>query len=414
MSMSIYAADEKQLSRPFWLNNAPYQTFRSTLELPQQTDVVVIGGGITGVSTAYWLGKNGVNVTLLEQRGLSGGATGRNGGHLHPGTNNHFSAAVKQYGVETALAIWDFTQQTTEAIKAFVAEHKVECDLCFTGSVSLALQPQELEELQESAQALAKYGLVGEFWDADKCAQKMHSDDFLGGLYLPTPGQLWPAKLVFAIAEQAMRLGTNIQTQTAVEAVEKDNGFLTIKTNRGTIKAQHVVHATNAWARHLLPFVKNLIVPVRGQVIITESAIRMWDFTFSANHSYEYCIQRPDGRIVLGGMRCLTPTQEVGIEDDTVIQPTISQGLREFLPRHFPSLRGIKVEQEWTGIMGFSPDYNPLIGPVPYRAGEYIAAGFTGHGMPIAFLAGKAVASMIMGREPDVFVDAFLPSRFVA
>jgi glycine/D-amino acid oxidase-like deaminating enzyme len=140
----------------------------------------------------------------------------------------------------------------------------------------------------------------------------------------------------------------------------------------------------------------------------------MWDFTFSANHSYEYCIQRPDGRIVLGGMRCLTPTQEVGIEDDTVIQPTISQGLREFLPRHFPSLRGIKVEQEWTGIMGFSPDYNPLIGPVPYRAGEYIAAGFTGHGMPIAFLAGKAVASMIMGREPDVFVDAFLPSRFVA
>jgi glycine/D-amino acid oxidase-like deaminating enzyme len=144
MHMRIYAEDKKELTRSFWLNNAPYQSLRSTPDLPRETDVVVIGGGITGVSTAYWLGKNGINVTLLEQRGLSGGATGRNGGHLHPGTPIHFSAALKQYGVETALAIWNYTLQTTDAIKAFVAEHQVECDLCFTGSVSLAVQAQEL------------------------------------------------------------------------------------------------------------------------------------------------------------------------------------------------------------------------------------------------------------------------------
>ncbi len=402
-----------ELARSFWLDNAPLQNFRSTPELPSKTDVVIIGGGITGVSTAYWLSQNGISVTLLEQRGISAGATGRNGGHIHPSTNEHFSAAVQRYGVETALAIWHFAQATAEALKAFVAEHNVECELYFKGSLSLTLHPHELKQLQKSVELMLKYGLGGEYWDANKCAEKMYSEAFLGGLFLSTAGQLWPAKLVFAIAKVALQLGANIQTQTAVKAVDHEFGRLTVHTERGKIRAQSVVHATNAWASQLLPFLKNIIVPVRGQVIITEPVKPLWDFCFSSNYSHEYCIQRRDGRIVLGGMRELSSTQELGVDDDSVVEPTVSQGLRSFLPQYFPSLHGIKVEQEWTGIMGFSPDYNPLVGPVPERDGEYMAAGFTGHGMPIAFLAAKAVAAMIMGCQPDSFVDAFLPSRFV-
>ena len=91
----------------------------------------------------------------------------------------------------------------------------------------------------------------------------------------------------------------------------------------------------------------------------------------------------------------------------------MSAGLREFLPKHFPALAGIRVEHEWTGIMGFTPDRAPLVGPVPGSPGEYLAAGFHGHGMPMAFYAAKAVAEMIAGREPEVFVpEAFLPARF--
>lgn len=411
--MTIHTEDKQEFNGSFWLNDAPYQIFRSTPELPQTTDVVVIGGGIAGVSTAYWLGKQGVNVTLLERRGLSAGATGRNGGHLHPSTALHFSEAVRLYGIETALALWHFAEATAKAIQDFVAQHKVDCDLHCRGSVSLALDEQELAELQDSAEAQAKYGLGGEYWDAKTCAARMHSQSFLGGLFLPNPGQLWAAKLVFAIAAQALQLGTNVQTQTTVEAIEQENSNLSVKTSRGTIKAQHVVHTTNAWARELLPFVKNIIIPVRGQVMITESVPILWNFSFATNYSHEYCIQRLDGRIVFGGRRQLAPNQEIGIDDDSGIEPRVSQGLRDFLSGHFPPCSGIKVEQEWTGIMAFSPDYNPLVGPVAHRPGEYIAAGFTGHGMPTAFLAAKAVASMIMGYQPDSFVDAFLPSRFM-
>ncbi len=400
-------------TKPFWLNDAPYQDFRSTPELPAKSEVVVIGGGITGASTAYWLRKHGIEVTLLERRGISSGATGRNGGHISPGTTDRFSESVKRYGADTARAIWDYSHQCAEAVKAFVAEHNVACELRFDGGVSLALHPDELKPVQESVEELTKIGAPVEYWDAAKCAEKTRSEDFLGGVYRKTAGQLWPARLVFAVAEQAIQLGANMQTQTEVRAVENESGQLTVKTDRGDIETQHVVHAINGWARHLLPFLEGTIVPVRGQVIITEPAPRLWKFGLSTNFGYEYFMQRPDGRIVLGGMRWMTPTLEVGTDDDSVIEPTVSKGLREFLPQHFADLRGVQVEQEWTGIMGFSKDRNPLIGPLPNRPGEYIAAGFTGHGMPMTFFAAQNVADMIAGKEPAPFVkEAFLPSRF--
>ena len=92
----------------------------------------------------------------------------------------------------------------------------------------------------------------------------------------------------------------------------------------------------------------------------------------------------------------------------------MSAALHAFLPRHFPDLAGVPVEHEWTGIMGFTPDRAPLVGPLPGSPGEYVAAGFHGHGMPMAFLAAKAVAEMIAGKEPEIFVpEAFLPGRFL-
>src|SRR5205814_1252018 len=170
----------------------------------------------------------------------------------------------------------------------------------FNGSVSLALSAAELQQVQESFGEMQKYGIPAEYWDAAVCAERTRSEDFLGGVFRQTAGQLWPAKLVFAVAAEALKLGTNIQTRTEVLAIEREHGRLLVETDRGTISAHNVVHATNAWARRLLPFLAETIVPVRNQVIITEPAPRLWNFGLSTNYGYEYFMQRPDNRIVLG------------------------------------------------------------------------------------------------------------------
>lgn len=398
-------------TKSYWLTNIPSQDYRSTPNLPSQTDVVVIGGGMTGVSTAYWLSKNGIDVTLLERRGISGGATGRNGGNFNPRTTKNFYLTQEKFGVDTALAILNYVTKCVEAIKNFINEYDVDCELSFPGGVTFALTPEESELLQKAASALAKYGMEGEYWDSKQCAKFTRSCGFVGGLFYPDVGRMWPAKLVAAIASQSIKQGVNIQTQTEVYEVQKESNGLIVKTNRGSIQAQKVVYATNALTRNLLPFVKDIIVPIRGQMLMTEPVKPMWDFSFFT--TFEYCIQRPDGRIFIGGRRWASPTGEENNDDDTVVNPVVSQGLKGFLAEHFPDLRNVKVEQEWTGIMGFSKDTNPLIGPVPKRPGEYMAAGFTGNGMVMTFLAGLAITEMIMGRSPEVFVDAFLPSRFL-
>ena len=230
----------------------------------------MIGGGITGVSLAYWLGILGIDALVVEQRGLAGGATGRNGGHISPGTGERFSESCKRYGAAVARAIWDFSHRCTAAIADFVAAHGVDCDLRFGGSVSLALSPDELRQVEETAAALAAMGVRTELWDAATCSARTGSPDFLGGVLRMNAGQLWPARLVFAIAEQALARGAAIHTRTAVQGIERRDGRFVLRTDRGDVSASRVVHATNAWARRLLPALEGLIVPVRGQVIVTE------------------------------------------------------------------------------------------------------------------------------------------------
>ena len=173
-----------------------------------------------------------------------------------------------------------------------------------------------------------------------------------------------------------------------------------------------MVYATNALTYHLLPELQGIIQPIRGQAVATAPVPRLWDFDWSANDGYEYAIQRVDGRIIFGGMRWRSPSQEVGVEDDTMIEPNVSRSLRAFLSDNFEALSDIAIEYEWTGIMGFTPDENPLIGELPHRSGEYIAAGFTGQGMSLGFLAGKALSDLIAGRDDISLPAAFAPGRF--
>ena len=121
-----------------------------------------------------------------------------------------------------------------------------------------------------------------------------------------------------------------------------------------------------------------------------------------------YAIRRPDGRVCLGGARALEEDAAVGSTDDASLSGVVGGYLRSFLATHFPALGGVEVEAEWTGVLGFTRDGKPFVGPLPARPGVLVAAGFCGHGMPQCFGVGKAVARMIEGGEHAAAVHPFI------
>ena len=249
----------------------------SASQLPcGEVDVVIIGGGITGVSTALHIVKNDPSKTcvILEKHSLSSGATGCNGGFICPGTSERYSLSVDRYGLEATRELFQYTVSCTEEVKKFIEETKTDCELRFHGSVMLAFSEEELAELKVSYEQLSSYGVEVHWWDAATCKERTNSCSFLGGMFKPMAGQLWAAKLVYSIAEQAQRLGVKVCTHTAVLGVENScstggeetSRVITVRTNRGTVRTRNVVYCTNAWTRDLLPELNDIIIPVRNQV----------------------------------------------------------------------------------------------------------------------------------------------------
>ena len=396
----------------FWLERAGSWQPQDPGALPARADVVVIGGGMTGLRAAQRAAVLGAHVVLLEQRMLVGGATGRNGGHVVAGPSDSTAATVRLLGMAAAREIWDFTLQTVNAMREFVAAENADCDLKFAGTARLAFAEQELAGFEEDAVLLQTLGVVVQQWSRAECAVRTHSDAFIGGLFYPHGGQLWPAKLARAVAVAAARAGARLHSGVHVQGVTADGSMLQVQTSAGALQARAVIHASNGWARRLLPELHDVLVPVRGQVLATAPAEPMWDFGLVANDGYEYWRQLADGRIVLGGMRWRSADMGRDCDDDTQLDAETAAGLRAFLPAHFSRLAALAVEYEWSGVMCYTPDGQPLVGALPGRPGEYIAAGYTGHGMPLAFMAGYCVAELALGALPTIMANAFSPKRF--
>jgi glycine/D-amino acid oxidase-like deaminating enzyme len=270
---------------------------------------------------------------------------------------------------------------------------------------------------------MPKLGSRLELWDGKKSNQVCSGKGWKAGLYQTLAGQFWPRKAVLGIAQIDMARGVHIRTKTTVRDISRpasSNAAFILDTTAGSVQCKRLIHATNGYASKLLPDLKGAILPVRGQVVAT-SPIEGFHVPHNLgfNDGYEYLIHRAeDKRIIFGGMRWKAETvgKEVGVFDDSKIDPEVSDGLRGALAELFPLINEephFHIEYEWTGIMGYSCDNWPLIGKASQTHDEWIAAGYSGNGMPQCFGAAKAVAEMMTGRlSADAWIPHFDPLRF--
>lgn len=353
---------------PFWRRPDP----RPASPLPERVEVLVVGGGITGVSLLRRLGERGVRAALVERTHLAFGASGRNAGFLLEGTSANYAEAVRLHGRPLTGEIWAFTAENHRRLEESLAGragHRRK------GSRTLAASGEEERQLAAAAELMNADGWPVRFDDR--------------AILNPRDGELDPAAAVAALASDCPP--GSIFEETAVETLD-----------HLPIAADEVVLATNAFTGQLLEGVP--IAPMRAQMLATAPfATRVAERPTYSDRGYQYWRQLPGGEVLVGGYRDRALEEEIGYE---LVTTPLVQG---HLERHLEKL-GVSaaITHRWAGTMGFTPDSLPLVGRL--RPGLLLCAGYTGHGMAFAHLCARVLADHLAGGPPPPrWLD---PARF--
>lgn len=368
--------------------------------LDAHADIVVVGGGIIGAATAFWLGRLAPErrVVLLEARHLAHGASGRNAGFLLLGTHSDYASAVDTYGRDRAQRIWQFTRETFRHIVEDVDDGRIGLET--VGSVIAAGTEAEAERLRRSHDLLAEDGVESR-WLEDAEVETglagMH-----GALLVPEGGAIDPVRLVRQLVGAS---GAAVREGVAVEHVEGTAGGVRILLrDGGTLVADRLLLAPGPRLPDLVPELATRVRPVRAQMLATAPVPRLVPRPVYSHEGYFYLRQREDGRVLLGGARHLHRAEEVGFEDATT--EALQADLEQYLHQHVPGAANAAIERRWSGTMGFSPDGLPVIGEVPGVPGALYATGFTGHGMGYGVRFGLLAARGLL-HQPDDASDLF-------
>jgi glycine/D-amino acid oxidase-like deaminating enzyme len=371
-------------------------------------DVVIVGGGIIGCATAYWLGRRrpSLDVALLEARTLGAGASGRNAGFVLQGTATDFLTDVERYGERTARRLWRFTRTSRDQMASELRGSAF--GWASDGSLTVAGDPEEEERLRASVSHLRAAGAPVVFLDEKKTNQRLHATGLYGGLYVTTGGVVNPLHLVQHLAAES---GADIRTHHPVEEIEWSGGYATLQTPNLRITGRQVVLAVGPALPKLVPSLARYVRPVRAQMLATEPAGSPTIPVPAYSHDGEFYVrQLSDGTVLVGGGRHHHREAEDTAADATT--PAVQATIERYLHTHFPWTKTLAVRRRWSGTMGFSPDGRPVIGPVPGHPQSVFATGFTGHGMGYGFRMGRLLARRVCGTtRPDGY-DLFAASRF--
>ncbi|CAI7641217.1 unnamed protein product [Penicillium glandicola] len=418
---------------PFWHRDIhELHDHRTTEELPVSSDVVIIGAGYAGITTAYHLVKgeasdNNLSITILEARGVCSGATGRNGGHLRPDMYTPMTRAINRGGVERALEVIEFEIAHIHAVKALIEKEQIDCDFTLTRSIDTWSNEEAARKAKDLYDSLVARGLEymkDVFFVLGKDAEGISGVKGAKACASFTAATLWPYKLILHLTDLILKSGrVNLQTNTLVTSVTRQpSGSFVVTTPRGTTVARKVVYANNAYISGLLPQYSKAIVPCKG--LCTHIAVPEGKRAPLLNNSYivreednvvSYLIPRADGSIVVGGANSRYhpfPSQWYDSVDDSCLIEEVKDHYEGYMQKFFNGWEdsGAQVDKVWTGIMGYSWDSQPHVGTVPGEDGQYVLAGFNGHGMPLVFLSALGLAKMVQGGVK--FEDAGIPRLF--
>lgn len=441
-------ARRQKLGHAGWMP-IPIQPVIPDLVLPARADVVVIGGGIAGVMTAFFLARKGISVALCEKGEIGAEQSGRNWGWCR--TLGRDPAEIPL--AMESLRLW---RGMNALIGAETGFRQAGITYVYDTEAEVAVQEKWLEGAR-------KYQSDARILHGTDIAELLPgvARKFAGALYTATDGRAEPFIAVPAIAEGARRLGVSIHTNCAVRGFEMQAGRVSAAvTEHGKIACDKIVLAGGAWSRLFcgnlgmdLPQLKVLGSVFRTQPMDgpPEMAVGGADFAFRKRLDGGYTIARrgvyeapivpdsfrlfrdflPSWRAEASHVRLRlnsrfweewrtkrawrldeeTPFERIRTLDPVPTQRVMDEAIGT-ITGAFPAFTGMRIAQAWGGLIDTTPDEVPIIGAVPYYPGFFISTGYSGHGFGIGPGAGRLTADLVAGDAPVVDAAPFRPDRF--
>lgn len=367
------------------------------LDGDRRVTACVVGGGFTGLGAALALRERGVDVVVLEQGRVASGASGRNGGQIHTGLRRDQLALEGQFGAEAARQLWDVGQGAVAHVDALIARYGIACER-HEGMIYPDHRTRFVAGSHGYARHLQdRYGYTkAEPLSREEVRALVRSDDYHGGMLDRGGGHLHPLKFARGLARAAAGLGAEIHEGMKVLSVT--NGIpARVVTATGTVTADWVIVAGDSLMKGLVPEADARILPIASTIGVTEPlGARLRDYLSTdmavadSRHVVNYYRPTEDGRLLFGGGESYSNTH---VEDP-------GRMVRAAMARVFPSLKEVRFDHAWSGIVGITPSRLPMVRRL--QPNMLLAAGYSGQGVALAPFAGRVLADVIAGK-PEAF-----------
>ncbi|MGH9318451.1 MAG: NAD(P)/FAD-dependent oxidoreductase [Vicinamibacteria bacterium] len=388
--------------RSLWAATASPPPPTSPLEESRKTDVAIVGGGYTGLSTALRLAKGGAEVVLMDAGEPGGAASGLNGGQVNPGLKQDPDEILAIYGAEAGERLVEFAGKTADRVFALIDEHGISCDASRAGWLQPAHSPGAVEVLERRVSQWQRRGAPLELLDRATTAELLGTDRYFRASLDRRAGSLHPLSYARGLARAAIEKGASIFGETRAVAIERGEEGIRITTARGpSVVAARVFLATNGYTDGLWPRLRETVIAANSFQVATsplpESLGRpilpRGHVASDTRELLRYFRRDRTGRLLMGGRG---PFREpAGPSDFTHLKKAVVD--------LFPALEGIDYEFWWSGRVALTRDYLPHFHePAP---GILAFLGCNGRGVGLGTAMGEALAEHLLhpGRAPLPF-----------
>jgi glycine/D-amino acid oxidase-like deaminating enzyme len=384
----------------FWYADGGLPPVREPLAGDGSADVVIVGGGYTGLWTAYYLKRAdpSLRITVLEQKFCGYGASGRNGGWLYNGVAGRDRYA-ELHGREAAARLQRAMNDTVDEVIRVAAAEGIDAEVHKGGVLEVARTPAQLARLRAFHPAERAFGETDrELYGARETAERIRVADVVGATWTPHGARLHPAKLVKGLAVAVERLGVTLCESTPVTEIRPGRAV----TPYGTVRAPYVLRCTEGFTASLKGQ-KRAWLPMNSSMIVTErlSDARWEEIGWAGRetlgdmaHAYMYAQRTADGRIALGG-RGVPYRYGSRTDNDGTTHPATVMALRRILTDFFPSLAGVGIAHAWSGVLGVPRDWCATV-DLDRGTGLGWAGGYVGSGVATANLAARTLCDLVL------------------